>query len=82
ALRHHLLATSAKREVASSASQTFSDGEQGWKTAVLARDELKNSGDFAGRHESDGEAKAGEVDERLKKMRESVSAKRGGKPHH
>lgn len=82
ALRHHLLATSAKREVASSASQTFSDGEEVWKAAVLAREELINSGDFSGRRESDGEIKTGELDERLKRMRESVSAKRGVKPHH
>lgn len=81
ALRHHLLATSAKREVASSASQTFSDGEEVWKAAVLARDELINSGDFSRRNDDD-ETKSGELDERLKKMRESVSAKRGGKPNH
>jgi DNA primase len=82
ALRHHLLATSAKREVASSASQTFSDGEEVWKAAVLARDELLNSGDLAGRLDNDGEAKAGELDERLKRMRASVSARRRGKPIH
>ncbi len=83
ALRHHLLATSAKREVASSASQTFSDGEEVWKAAVLARDELHNSGDLGGRLDSDGEAKAGELDERLNNMRASISARRRDrKPNH
>lgn len=83
ALRHHLLATSAKREVASSASQTFSDGEEIWKAAVLARNELHNSIDLAGRLDTDGEAKAGELDERLNRMRASVSARRRDrKPTH
>lgn len=82
ALRHHLLATSAKREVASSASQTFSDGEEVWKAAIVARDELLNSGDHAGRHDTDGEATAGDLDDRLNKMRASVSARRRGKPAH
>jgi len=80
ALRHHLLATSATREVAASASQMFSDGEEVWKSAVLAREERVNSGDFSSRGEADGEVKPGEVDERLRRMRESVAAKRGAKP--
>ncbi len=75
ALRHHLLATSAKREVASSASQTFSAGEEVWKAAVLARDELFNSGDLAERMDSEGEAKTGDLNERLETMRASVSAR-------
>lgn len=82
ARRHHLLATSAKREVAASASQTFSDGEEVWKAAVLARDELLNSGDLGQRLDNDGEAKAGDLDERLNRMRASVSARRRGKPTH
>jgi DNA primase len=83
ALRHHLLATSAKREVASSASQTFSDGEEVWKAAVLAREELFNSGDLAERMDSQGEAKTGDLNERLETMRASVSARRPGrKPTH
>ena len=80
ALRHHLLATSARREVAESASQAFSDGEEVWKATVVARDELLNSGDHAARHDTDGEAKPGELDERLNKMRASVSARRRGNP--
>lgn len=82
ALRHHLLATSAKREVAASASQAFSDGEEVWKATVVARDELLNSGDLAGRDDADGEAKPGELDGRLNKMRASILARRRGKPAH
>ena len=76
ALRHHLLATTATREVAVSASQTFSDGEEVWKAAVLAREELRNSGDLAGRHDQDGEATSDDLDRRLENMRASVSARR------
>lgn len=82
ALRHHLLATSAKRDVAASASQMFSGGEDVWKAAVVARDELLNSADFSGRHESDGEARPDDLEQRLKRMRDSVSARRGGKGEH
>lgn len=80
ALRHHLLATSAQREVAVSASQVFSGGEEGWKAAVIAREEHVNAGDFTGRHAAEDEAKPADLEDRLRKMRESVSAKRGGKP--
>lgn len=75
ALRHHLLATSAKQEMATSASQTFSDGEEGWKAAVTARDELINSGDSGASRDDDGAAKPQDLAERLEKMRSSVDAK-------
>lgn len=76
ALRHHLLATSAKREVAASASQAFSDGEDIWKAAVTAREELVNAGDPMGPAEAEGEASSEELDARLENMRRSVGARR------
>ncbi len=75
ALRHHLLATSAMREVAASASQMSSDGEEGWKAAILAREELRNSGDAGKRRDDEGEAKSADVEKRLETMRASVIAK-------
>lgn len=83
ALRHHLLATMAKREVATSASQTFSDGEEIWKAAVLAREELRNSGEETRNRDDEGDAKPGDLDRRLENMRASISARRPGrKPTH
>ncbi len=79
ALRHHLLATSAKQEMAASASQTFADGEEIWKAAVVAREELRNSGDLAGRLDQDGQAKHEDLTDRLETMRRSVSARRPGR---
>ena len=83
ALRHHLLATSAKREMAATASQTFADGEEVWKAAVLAREELRNSGALADRLDEEGQAKGKDLDERLENMRANVSArKRERKPNY
>ncbi len=80
ALRLHLLATDAKQEMAHSASQTFSDGEEVWKAAVLASEALRNKSAFDGRSDEDGQAKKGDLDERLEKMRTSVSRKRDRSP--
>jgi DNA primase len=76
ALRHHLFATSAKRDVVSSASQTFSDGDEIWKAAVTASEELRNRSAFEGRSDDGGQATKGDLDERLQRMRASVGAKR------
>ncbi|MCB2113526.1 MAG: DNA primase [Parvularculaceae bacterium] len=75
ALRHHLLATSATREVAVSASQMSSDGEESWKAAVVAREELLNSGADRNRRDEEGEAKSADVEKSLESMRASVSQK-------
>jgi len=76
ALRHHLLATSARRDMAASASQAFSDGEETWKAAITAREALINSGHPSAVPDREGEAGSGELDERLQRMRASVGAKR------
>jgi DNA primase len=76
ALRHHFLATSARREMAASASQAFSDGEETWKAAVTAREELVNSGHASALPDREGDKGSGDLDERLQRMRASVGAKR------
>jgi DNA primase len=76
ALRKHLHATTAARDVMESASQTFNDGEEGWKASVTAREELVNSGRLAERPKPEDEAATASLDDRLEKMRASVSARR------
>ncbi|MEZ5895857.1 MAG: DNA primase [Parvularculaceae bacterium] len=75
ALRHHLLATAAQREMSETAAQAFNDGEESWKAAVTAREELVNSGRMAERPRSEDET-AGNLDDRLERMRASINARR------
>lgn len=43
ALAHHLFESTLKQEVARSASQIFTDGDEAWRAAAAAREELINS---------------------------------------
>jgi DNA primase len=76
ALAHHLFESTHKQEVARSASQIFTDGDDAWKAAAAAREELINSskpeevGD-----EGDSPRRFADA---LEKMRETV-AKKGGR---
>lgn len=76
ALRHHLFATNAQAEVAASASQTFTIGEESWKAAVTAREELINAGDVPSSVAGDGDVTPGKVASVLEQMRRSVEEKR------
>jgi DNA primase len=78
ALRHHLLATSARRELSESAAQSFTDGPDGWKAAVLAREELVNSGALSDRLDEAGEKRGEDLADRLEKMRASVASRGRG----
>ncbi|MEZ5919858.1 MAG: hypothetical protein R3C60_00760, partial [Parvularculaceae bacterium] len=75
ALRHHLLATDARRDVSESASQALADGEDVWKAAVLAREELVNSSDLGAGLDRDDENKK-DLGALLERMKASVSEKR------
>jgi DNA primase len=77
ALRHHRLATEAKPEVAELASQAFQDGDDAWKAAVTAREEIRNSGADAERFDDEGEVGGDDFARRLEAMRASVRARRG-----
>ncbi|MEQ8177500.1 MAG: DNA primase [Amphiplicatus sp.] len=76
ALRHHLFATNAQAEVAASASQTFISGEDGWKAAVTAREELINAGETPSSVADDGDVPPAKVTSALEEMRRSVEEKR------
>lgn len=74
ALRRHLIATDSRREVAESASQSFSTGDDIWKAAVTAREELINLGGDGGGSDEPG-ASAKDLSDRLERLRKSVQGK-------
>ncbi|MEQ1928929.1 MAG: DNA primase [Parvularculaceae bacterium] len=75
ALRHHLIATQARRAMSESAAQSFTSGEEVWKAAVIHREELINAN--AGEEKpADADVTSREFEDRLERMRTSVGAKR------
>lgn len=80
ALRHHLLATMAKREVADAASQTITEGNEGpWKHSVASRDALASPEDLAKGFEQFGDQEEKSPAGPLERMRTSVSLKNRNK---
>jgi DNA primase len=75
ALRHHLVATDARRELQESASQSFTIGDDVWKAAVTAREELINSDSDDRRESGDSDVTNKEFLERLEQLRSSVKTK-------
>ncbi|MEX6633820.1 DNA primase [Hyphococcus lacteus] len=76
ALAHHLFESTHKQEVARSASQIFTDGDDAWKAATAAREELINSSKGAGDDSTDGGSSGGLVDA-LERMKQTVEKKFG-----
>lgn len=76
ALAHHLYESTLKQEVARSASRIFTSGDEGWKAATAAREELVNVN-----RAGDAGAEDGGEQERLdavrERMKQSVSKKFG-----
>jgi DNA primase len=75
ALRHHLIATEARKAMAESAARSFTSGDEVWKAAVLHREELINAKadqDAA----ADADVTSRDLEDRLDRMRTSVGAKR------
>ena len=76
ALAHHLFESTLKQEVARSASQIFTEGDDAWKAAAAAREELINSS-------KPGEAQGDENDspkrfaDALERMKQTVEKKFG-----
>ncbi|WP_411820569.1 DNA primase [Hyphococcus formosus] len=76
ALAHHLFESTHKQEVARSASQIFTDGDDAWKAATAAREELINSSKGSGEDTADGGSSGGLVDA-LERMKQTVEKKFG-----
>ena len=81
ALRRHLHVTEARSEVAETAAQSFTDGAETdgaerWRAAVKARDALQGAGTATPDQADEGQASAGDLLDRLEKMKATVSARR------
>ena len=77
ALAHHLYESTLKQEVARSASQIFTNGDEEWKAAAAAREELVNenrAGETDMRVEEGG---ADRLQSALDRMKENVAKKFG-----
>jgi len=76
ALAHHLYESTLKQEVANSASRIFTSGDEAWKAAAAAREELVNIN-----RAGDADSEDGDEQDRLnavrERMKQSVSKKFG-----
>lgn len=75
-LRRHLHVTEARSEVAETAAQSFTEGADRWRAAVKAREALQGSAADRPDPAEEGEASAGDLLDRLEKMKATVSARR------
>lgn len=75
ALRHHLMSTDARQDLSASASRSFTNGEDAWKAAVTAREELRNSGEGEARDDDGDDVTSSDFNDRLERMRASVKGK-------
>jgi len=73
-LAHHLFDSRFKQEVARSAAQIFTEGEQAWKAATAAREELINSSKPAEGGAFEGRDQPG-LGDALERMKQSVRKK-------
>ncbi len=76
ALAHHLYESSLKQEVARSASQIFTSGDEGWKAATAAREELVNTNRASEADAGDDDAPA-RLGDALERMKANVAKKFG-----
>lgn len=75
ALAHHLFESTLKQEVARSASQIFKDGDETWKAATAAREELINANKLRETGTSDDGDSHEELEDALERMKHSVKKK-------
>lgn len=77
ALRHYRVSIGATKEMTETAARSFTEGEDVWKAAVLARDELLNSGaDPSGKEGNGLDVSSDDLSSRLERMRASVHARK------
>jgi DNA primase len=75
ALAHHLFESTLKQEVARSASQIFTDGDDAWKAAAAAREEMINSSK-PGEAADEGDSPK-RLSDALERMKQTVEKKFG-----
>ncbi len=76
ALAHHLYESTLKQEVARSASRIFTSGDEGWKAAAAAREELVNV-NRAGDADTKDDGEQDRLNAVRERMKQSVSKKFG-----
>ena len=75
ALAHHLFESTLKQDIVRSASQIFSDGEEAWKAAATAREELINSSKQSDAGGSDENAAHSRFEDALTRMKQTIDKK-------
>lgn len=75
ALAHHLFESTLKQEVARSASQIFTDGDEGWKAAQAARQEVIASARAGETATSSGGEDGKRFEDALERMKQTVDKK-------
>lgn len=75
ALAHHLFESSLKQEVLKSASQIFTDGDEGWRAAAAAREELVNLNKASETSSTDEGDSPRRFEDALDRMKQSVDKK-------
>jgi len=75
ALAHHLHESTLKQEVVRSASQIFTDGDESWKAAAAAREELVNANKASEQGAQGNDATPKNFDDALERMKRSVEKK-------
>lgn len=74
-LAHHLSESTLKQEIARSASLIFTDGDEGWKAATTAREELINSNRTSDAEARDDSDSPRGLEDALERMKQSVDTK-------
>ncbi len=75
ALALHLFESTLKQEVVRSASQIFTDGDESWKAAAAAREELVNTNKASEQNVLDNDDSPKRFDDALERMKQSVDKK-------
>lgn len=75
ALAHHLFESKLKQEVARSAFQIFEDGDEGWRAATAAREELINSNKLREQSGPEQNGAHRDLEDALERMKQSVEKK-------
>jgi len=78
ALRLHLHGSTLKADVARSASQIFTDGDEAWRAAAAAREELINSNKASDADAQNDEDSPQRFEDALQRMKQSVVKKFNG----
>ena len=75
AMAHHVFESTLKQDIVRSASQIFSDGEEAWKAAATAREELINSSRQSNSEGGEDNAAHSKFEDALSRMKQTIEKK-------